>query len=475
MASKSVTIRDFRAELPGKLTDPHTYSFDQVISTNRNNKSTYWTIIVRLCIESNNKLVDENGDNPEDKFVMLEDSYFDSKTVIPQQAGRNIVGWIKVLSKTGDDGKVKKSPPTYVREGKNIGKANATNVLTQALRDALSKHNKQSAKSAEGDVVEIGGCEMYPPMLSQAYADQKNPVDWSLPTPKYVQYKFNGVRSIATLTTDGVVSMYSRTRKLYPGFSYLKTELSYVFQRFVQKDITGVYLDGEVYKHGVPLQIISGTARRELNESSQEIAQLEYHIYDLFIPARPLLTQTERFAILKQITDEIEADATTIANIPHLKFVTTWKIQTKAELDDKYNQALADGFEGLMLRLDKPYEYSYNDYHSKTLLKFKPTLDGEYKITGFLAGTQGKSEGALMFELEIPTPNGPRSLTINLGMELDVRKQLYTKMSEIEENGLTHFINKYKGKMLTIKYDELSEDGVPVRARTDGIIIRDYE
>ena len=48
-------------------------------------------------------------------------------------------------------------------------------------------------------------------------------------------------------------------------------------------------------------------------------------------------------------------------------------------------------------------------------------------------------------------------------------------MSQVEENGLTHFENKYKGKMLTIKYDELSTDGVPVRARTDGIVIRDYE
>ena len=469
MASKSVTIRDFRKELPGKLTQTHTYSFDQVVSTNRNGKTTYWTIIVRLCIESDTKLLDENGDNPNDKFVLIDDSFFDSKTVIEPQGGFPVVGWIKVLSKTGDDGKIKKSPPTYIREGKNIGKANATNVFTQALRDAFSKYNKQMAKSVEGEPTNEEGCEMYPPMLSQSYADQKVPVDWSLPSPKYVQYKFNGVRAIATMNAEGDVVMYSRTRKVYPGFSYLKAELFQLLLVAVDQKMQNVYLDGEVYKHGVPLQVISGTARQELNESKQEIIKLEYHVYDLFIPDKPALTQTERMELLKKLQEQA-------GELKYIKFVTTWRIESKAELDQKYATALADGFEGLMLRLDKPYEYSYNDYHSKYLLKFKPTLDGEYKILGYLAGTQGKSEGALMFELEIPNPNGPpRVLTINLGMELDERKQLYVKMSQVEENGLTHFENKYKGKMLTIKYDELSTDGVPVRARTDGIVIRDYE
>jgi hypothetical protein len=50
-------------------------------------------------------------------------------------------GWIKVDSRI-EGGKIKKSDATIVKSGKNIGKASATNVFCQSLRDALGLHNK---------------------------------------------------------------------------------------------------------------------------------------------------------------------------------------------------------------------------------------------------------------------------------------------------------------------------------------------
>lgn len=443
MASKSVTIRDFRTELPGKLSDAQTYSFDTIKSTNRNKRETFYNIIVRVCVEAT------------DTFLDIDDSYFDSSTELPAGA----YGWVKVLSKIGVDGKIKKSSPTFVRVGKNIGKANQTNAFTQALRDALSKYNKQKAKSAESEFTVIDGVKLYPPMLAQVLDSQKSsPFDEE--GTLYTQYKLNGVRAVATAHGDGVM-MYSRTRKVYPGFDYIKAEVTPVLEKFRTTNGLNVYLDGEVYKHGVDLQIISGTARRELNNSSQEKTELEYHVYDVFVPEQPDMVFSERLKLLNEITSG-----------KYLKVVDTYQVDSRDELNEYYADALGDDYEGVMLRRNEPYVYSYNDYHSKSLLKVKPTHDAEYKIIGYTAGTQGKSENALMFELEI---TDDKKLTINLGMEIDERKRLYNMMSVVEDNGKSHFENNYLGKMLTIYYDELSTDGVPVRSRTDGIVIRDYE
>jgi hypothetical protein len=60
-------------------------------------------------------------------------------------------------------------------------------------------------------------------------------------------------------------------------------------------------------------------------------------------------------------------------------------------------------------------------------------------------------------------------------MPIADRVALFKKMGAAEANGKTHFENAYAGKRMTIQYDELSKDGVPLRIVTDGIVLRDYE
>jgi ATP-dependent DNA ligase len=157
--------------------------------------------------------------------------------------------------------------------------------------------------------------------------------------------------------------------------------------------------------------------------------------------------------------------------VKHVEYET---VSTREQLTDAYKNALDDKFEGVMLRKDAKYMFSYNGYHCKNLLKIKPVRDAEYKIVGYTAGTVGKSEGVLMFELEAVDKNNiVHKFTINLGLPINERKALYTKMSEIEPNGKTHYENNYAGRYLNVLFDELSDDNVPVRARTDGIVIRD--
>lgn len=467
MASKSINVSDFRKEIGGSLSaDKLTYSFNEIVGTNAHGVKTFYNIIVRLVYEAGVKTPDENGDNIGDKFIPIEDSYFDSKTTLPISPDLTpAVAWIKVLSKIGTDGKIKKSPPTYVRVGKNIGKSNQTNAFTQGLRDALSKYNKQNALSAS-TADEHNGIKLYPPMLAQSLDMDKLQFGTAESHEKYfIQRKLNGVRAVAALDSTDSVIMYSRTRKIYPGFDNIKAELIKVFKYFKAEYGIGIYIDGEIYKHGESLQLISGTARNSSNSNTTDTT-LEYHVYDIFVPDEPTMLQKLRLDHLETMFDVF-----TFTNIKHVDYET---VTTKEQLTDAYKTALEDKFEGIMLRKDAPYVYSYNGYHCNNLLKIKPVNDAEYKIIGYTAGTVGKSEGVLMFELEAVDKNNIiHKFTINLGLPINERKALFAKMSEIEANGKSHYENNYAGKYLTVLYDELSTDNVPVRARTDGIIIRD--
>lgn len=449
MASTSITITDYRTQIPGELSDDKTvYCFPQINSiNNRTGKNTIWRIIVRLY-----RYVD---DERRSEFVEILDEYFDNK---PMPA--EIYGWIKVISKI-EGGKVRDTDPTIVLKGKNPGRANATNVFCQTLRDALGLHNKQLQKTHSAE--QNTRVQLLPPMLATLKEDLREPVDYS--QPQFVQRKFNGVRAVAVIEPgdddQGTVIMYSRRRKAYPGFKYIKEELYPMLLWARQKNSAIVYFDGEIYKHGESLQRISGLARKE---TSEDDLRVEYHVYDCFIPDKPSLLYPERKAIL----EEIFAAA---GNTAYVKPVETVRVRGDAEANELYQRYVAEGYEGAIMRRNLPYRYSFNDYHSTHLLKIKPTYDDEFELVGFTEGKKGKAKGALMlifktakgFEFNV-TPKG----------EINKRKELYEKMSEIEPNGKTHFENNYLGTMMTVEYAELSSDGVPQQSRTD-MVIRDYE
>lgn len=496
MSGSAINVKDFRKIIGGvDPNDDTKYLFPEIVSESALGQKTFYRVVVRLT----------NAEAQCGKeFLPLKNEYFDSATKLP--AGT--VGYIMVLSKTGENGKIRSASPTIVRAGKNIGKANETNVFTQALRDALSKYNKQKQKSgcikandpaaspaasasattdisaytsaytsadttAAKSAKQSAGPTMYPPMLAQVLTDIKS-LDYSQPV--YVQRKYNGVRVVAMFdNTSKQVVMYSRSRKIYPGFDHIKAELKPVFEHYLREHKRAIYLDGEVYKHGVDLQTISGVARRLLKREDDSTIKLDFHMYDLFVPAEPKLGYNQRKDILDAIFSQYKFD--------YCKKVQTEKVESAEDVKRLYTQFLAEGYEGAMVRIDAPYKYSNNGYHSAKLLKLKPVLDREDKIVGYTAGAKGKAEGALLFILEV-APG--KTITVNLGMPLEERKALYKKMSEKVEVGAdagagssasakTYFEANYLGKLLNYQYDELSADGIPLRARTDGIVIRDYE
>ncbi len=433
MSSTSIHVKDFRTEIPGELSeDRTTWNFPVVNSTNAHGKKTFWKIYVRLFRQE-----------APDVFIPCEDVFFDSK---PMPA--NIFAWIKVDSGITE---AKKSVPTIIRQGRNIGRSSATNVWTQALRDALGTYNKQLKKSAQAPAVST--TELFPPMLAKVFKDLTEKPLIDADHPVFVQRKYNGVRTVTTLeqAQDGTYRaiMYSRHRTLYLGLSYIRDELLPVLQ-FYWEAGRRLYLDGEIYKHGVPLQDISGAARRE----TTTFGAFDYMIYDCFVPDEPM-----KYSERKQLLDDIFSEF----QFKYAKNVETFTLYSFEEVNVMYNIFLEEEFEGAMIRTDSEYQYSYNELHSSVLLKMKPTYDHEYTVVGFTTGDKGKAAAALMI---ICANDAGKTFPVTPAMELPDRIALAKKMAEVEQNQKTHFQNHWEGKKIIVTFDEKSRDDIPLRART---------
>lgn len=446
MASTHVTIRDYSSDIPGAMADDgKTWEFPVVRSVNAHGREMMWRIIVRVFFGD-----DVPGPEDSGAFVPIEDNYFESQRPLP--AGMR--GWMFVFSGVVG-GKVRDSVPTVVASGKNLGKKSATNVWTQALRDALGLYNKaRKNSSAAGD--DAGAIKLYPPMLSQRYDEQTVPPTVDADHPVAVQRKYDGVRAMAVLAGEGDVIMYSRKLNGYNDLDHIRGELV----GLLRDAPAGIYLDGELYAHGVALQDISGIARRGGGVDEKRV---KYIVYDCVDPSRPDMGQFERAKVL----DGLFAGRT----LSHVERAETQIVTSMAEVQALYERYLADGYEGAMLRVDAPYEYSYNNRHSANLLKFKPTLDHEFEIVGFTTGRRGKAARALMVICK--TDDG-REFNVTPAMEIAERIALANKMAEVEHNGKTHFENHWKGKKIIVKFASWSKDRVPQQGRTE-LVVRTWD
>ena len=229
--------------------------------------------------------------------------------------------------------------------------------------------------------------------------------------PFYVQPKIDGVRLLVS-NKGGI----SRTGKIVPGTEHLGKGLK-----------EGEYLDGECYDPNKTFEEI--TSLFKTNPKA-----LEFHVFDYFDTNRPDLTFDQR---LERVTVE-----------------TKW-VKTKKDLPIVHKQYMDAGYEGTMIR--EPSSVYEIGKRSNYLLKLKDFKTDEYKVIGMRECT-GKDVG---------TPTWV-CLTEN-GQEFTVRPEgTQEKRREMFKNG-----DKYMGKMLTVKYQNLTDLGVP--RFPVGIAFRDYE
>lgn len=209
---------------------------------------------------------------------------------------------------------------------------------------------------------------MIKPML--AYKVGKKEVDWS--EGVFIQPKLDGVRCI--FTKDGA---FSRTGKQFKNVAHLEYDLTDFFRKN-----PNIVLDGELYNHALKddfEKIISLVRKTKPTEDDRRDAQhlVQYHVYDVIAGSS---NYDKRFNWLRN-------------NLPVARTMTLIRNTSVNSYDEAkvlHDIHLAQGYEGSILRLNKPYEQkrSYN------LQKFKDFHDTEATITGYEEG-KGKRQGTL--------------------------------------------------------------------------------
>lgn len=263
--------------------------------------------------------------------------------------------------------------------GKNIGRANETTPLQQAISEAQSRVNKQrdrgyvdTPEQATAPVTNTLGKKK--PMLATDI-DKVKPesIDWE---NAWVQPKLDGHRC---LNDDGI---YSRGGKPH--------NVEHITQALKETGLIDLPLDGELYCHGVPLQTLGSWIKKPQPDS----LRLVYYVYDLTenIPFGDRALKLHM--CLAKVGNEF------------VQGVPTLRVYSMAEALARTQEWVDQGFEGGILRHGTSgYE---DDKRSKSLLKLKQFSDMEVTVIGWRLGTSKVVDGVTYLQpvLKYRTDNG---------------------------------------------------------------------
>lgn len=308
-------------------------------------------------------------------------------------------------------------------------------ILDQAIFEAQVKWNKKK----EEDGYSIDSTKktiIIRPML--AYTFDINKINKkgravTIMLPCYGQPKYDGIRCLVHFDGKNII-MQSRKGKSFHFMNHIRKDCLKVIKKTF-KSSSDWYLDGEIYTPDLTFQQITGLCRLSKTVSEEDsinMKKLQYCVYDCFNTEDLSLPFSKRIKLINSFPV-----TKTICKVP------TTIIKTLDEIEPLHDKFVSEGYEGLMLRnIESPYELNKR---SKHLQKYKKFIDSEYKIIGFKEG-KGDAKGTVIWECE--TDSGQTFSVRPVGTTAH-KKKLF-------ENG-----DKYIGKLLTVVYQELTDDGLP--------------
>lgn len=348
--------------------------------------------------------------------------------------------------------------------GKNVGRANETTPGRQAEMEVASAYTLKRKKGYFLTPEEAAGSNIFTCMLALNYDDcvgkifdehgsikQYDPQRDYKPCVWY-QPKLDGMRCIAT--TQGLWSREGNPIVAVPHIERL-------LRPFFKKHPNAI-LDGELYNHDLKAdfdQIVSLVKKQKPTVEHIELTEkmVEYWIYDGLMSADDDRRWYERF--FSEIAVELDELAgrttpgpwvppkdrkpTVISHCP-IVVVPSGHATTQSNLDKAYEDFLLDGFEGMMVRFDVPYQAGKR---TKFLLKRKEFEDEEYEVLDLL---EGVGNGAGMVKIAIMKLADGRTFKADVVGTRDQLRELLKRRNEAI------------GKQATIKrFKQLTPDGKP--------------
>jgi ATP-dependent DNA ligase len=301
-----------------------------------------------------------------------------------------------------------------VQHGFIDGKITTTETICEGKKHTTAEEQAQKeAKALYQKKLKSGYYEendkndkIYFPMLAHEFSEKTA-------YPCLIQPKLDGIRCIV-YKKDTIV-FQSRNNTIFQPFPEIAKELEPFFI-----ENPDLILDGELYHHDLGFQKITSIVRKQ---DHPELNLLQYHIYDL-ICEEPYLI---RYEIIRNIKGQ------------YLFCVETKEATSRESIENYHTHYTKFGYEGIMIR--NPYGLYQEKARSKDLLKYKHFKDAEFLVVGH---TEGK-HGIPVFTCV----TGDKTFGVMMKTTTALKQEMLKNVAD--------YYNKY----LTVKYQELSDDGIP--------------
>jgi DNA ligase-1 len=345
-----------------------------------------------------------------------------------------------IIIKTGLIGGKVTTFETIINKGKNLDKKNATTALEQAVSEAKSKINKKKDMGFTFEIKKEGdkSNELILPMLATNYKDAHSKIKFDA----FCQPKIDGLRAVLQ---NG--SLYSRLKNKFLNLDHILDEL---------KECP-FNLDGELYSSIDPKKVQGNRSKgqdtfisfQELNglvkkktltkNDTTNVKHIIYIVYDAVIPKK---TFQERYSILKEYFSKNK--------FKYIKLLETEIVKNPEDIIKYQKKYILQGYEGIIIRnADGLYKQKNR---SNDLQKFKNFQDDEFKIIGITENSDSSTEkGCIIWICEAKNKKEFKVRPIG---SFEERRKLF-------KDG-----KKYIGEMLTVRYFDLTDDGVPFHAST---------
>lgn len=262
------------------------------------------------------------------------------------------------------------------------------------------------------------------------------------------QPKVDGDRTSAWLTS-GVVKLYSRACLEKKFMTKIRDELMLLIplvNSLVNKKLginnANVGIDGEV--HDPSKEHHQGTrsiTARKINRHDDE-DMLVLKVFDIM---EYTMTTQERFDVIKEL-------APTIAGFKNIEFLPCRLLQDLGEIYEYREEVKRMGYiEGIVLRRTDLLYSKKREHKGNEMVKFKYCQDKEYEVIGY-KDASGDRAGCVVWKLKDPQNDKIIFHSQQMGT-LEEQRYLYEHADD------------YIGKLLTIKFMNLTADGVPFQPR----------
>lgn len=195
----------------------------------------------------------------------------------------------------------------------------------------------------------------------------------------------------------------------------------------------GIYLDGEIYCHGMPLQEIVRRGAVIRRHAHEDVAKLDFHVFDIISK------------------DDTMTRITTLMNI-YRPWVPVCKVCNDKERDAWLARFVQTGFEGLILR---QFRCPYLPNRTEALIKIKPWQTGIAEIVSCI---EGKDSFAGMLGAFKVKWQGKEFKIGGGNITIEQRKAIWAEHTSYQER-----------RFIPFRYRDTSSKGVPLQPQIMGI------